>query len=802
MKLRIPTKYNNNFFDILEKAIKNLDEYEFSQFRFIQEYQLALLEYLHELTEGIMIGLCLKLEVDPSSVRKSYSFPMYDLLKASQGEITEEALLMKSLWTELRDKYKKAIDKFQSFGIGKKKKLEPIQFKGKVIYNPETKQLMTNAEWESFNKDVVNYFKDNIDLEDETIVRAGLFGLLLKWMDEEGIDKEEQKRMSYDNIVDKYGERINDKNYIKKEIDRNEQLSQAIKFAKENAAKYLSIQGDAYTKIRDIVRKNIVSGLEDGLSKQEMISRLYHVDLEDELGKDLTNETKQAYERDLRRIILTETSMAMNNGYLAAGLQDSLKTGEKKYFIYSGEYNKQEKPDQPCNKWIGKVCLLVPKSRNSDIANDEFAEYYIWVGKDAIGKKWIAIPSHPHCTHFWSEFHPEFQQYNPEINAIEWKVEKSFRDKKLDLLKNDSTKETINFKGLDIAIEWRKGETREYPGSPYKNLMEYDYGYIKNTDSPDGEDIDVCINRPIKQYSTIYMLIQKLDGKFDELKFGIGFGTAQEFESKYIKTMTKEMFGGIIPMSLKKFKDEMKFYFKKKELRKSSRLNHKYIKKIGEGKNAEYIYKEIKKEPVFLGTEEDYDKWVNENYKKYIDEFYIKNKEILEDVSSYSGNSYDYVRERFLNVKDRKLFKGKDLEETNKIVDKQIKNIRNYINNNPLKNNIIVYRGVMGKLFTEDLKEGDIFQSPSFSSWTGDKFIAFTFAKHESENGALMEITFPKGSKVAPALRRINDSGIVSMGFNSIEMEFLAIDGMKFKIKKKYKSKKGRTILEVEVINE
>jgi hypothetical protein len=615
LKIKIHKSYEKNFFEILQKAIKNLDDLEYSEFKWVKEYQSALLHYLEDLIDNILIGLTLKLHVDPKEVKKSFRFSMYNLLKAYQNDIGEDELLLKSLWTELRDKYKKAIKKYKKFNFAKKP-LEPMQIKNKVLYNPEKKELMTNSDWLGFEKDVVNYFKDSIDLEDETIVRAGLFGLLRMKMDKEGIPVKKQRNMSYDEVIDHFGEEINEPSYIKREISKNEKLKQSIKFAKENAAKYLAIdgrKGEVYDRIVDIVRKQIVSGLGDGITKQQMISRLYHVDLDDELGKDLNQYTRNAYNRDLRRIVLTEFNMAFSNGLLAAELDDSKETKEKKYFVYAGQYNPKEKANEPCNIWLGRVCLLVDEPKNNDKIKDEYAEFAIWVGKDAVGKKWIAIPSHPHCTHYWERFYPEFQQWNSETNSIEWKVEKSFEDEKLNLIKNDPIKKEIKWKGFNIGIEWEKGEIREYPGSPYKNLMQYDYGYIKNTDSPDGEEIDVCINKPIKQKETIYLLFQKQDGKYDELKFGIGFSNAGEFRNKYEQTMTKNMFGGIIPMTLEKFKDEMKFFWKKKnlvksitfddmlksftddeEMLKALKTNVKYIRKEGVGRNAKYIYKKKK----------------------------------------------------------------------------------------------------------------------------------------------------------------------------------------------------------------
>jgi len=564
----------SNFQTTLIKAVNNINSYELSEYRFEQDYQLAFIKYMEEIVDSMVTGLALKLDVNPLEIRKSYRFSQLTLLKASQGKLSEESFLLKSIWQDLKDKYTKAISNFQKF-FSKFKPLQPMKLSGRLVYNPETKKDLTFDEYRNIETGVMDYLKDSIgDPDEELVVRAGLFALLKKKMEDDNISIEKQKQMSYDNIYDRYGDFVNDTTKAKKELLKEKQMGKAIEYAKKHAAEYLSIEdGELKNKIVKMFKKQIVGGLEDGLTKQEMLSRLYWIDPSDVLGKRFNEETVNAWNRDMRRICITEYSFATNEGYLAA-VKDDAKKGEKLYFVYSGRYNPQEKPNEPCNSFLGKVCLLVDEPQASDDSTDPLADFLIWSGKTNVGRRhnewWICCPTHPHCTHHWSKINPEFQEWDPTTESIELKeFGKSFNDEELDLIKNDPVKKIINFEGYKIAVEWKKGETRQYPGSPYKNLMHYDYGYLKNTDSPDGEEIDICLNKPIKQKKTIYMLFQKLDNKFDELKFGIGFSTSTEFKNAYIKTMTKGMFGGIVSLSLKKFKDEMKFYFRKKELSKS-----------------------------------------------------------------------------------------------------------------------------------------------------------------------------------------------------------------------------------------
>ena len=130
------------------------------------------------------------------------------------------------------------------------------------------------------------------------------------------------------------------------------------------------------------------------------------------------------------------------------------------------------------------------------------------------------------------------------------------------VMKNDPIKEQYIFHGIPIDIEWRKGETREYPGSPWKNVMQYDYGYIRGTNSEDGEELDVCIGEN-PNAEKIYMLMQMDYDKdeFDEFKFMLGFNSPKDAEAKYKKTMQDSMFGCIVGMSIDRFKKTfLKFY--------------------------------------------------------------------------------------------------------------------------------------------------------------------------------------------------------------------------------------------------
>jgi len=133
------------------------------------------------------------------------------------------------------------------------------------------------------------------------------------------------------------------------------------------------------------------------------------------------------------------------------------------------------------------------------------------------------------------------------------------------LIKNDPHKKVILHDGLRIHVEWLKGSIRSYKNSDFKKLMHADYGYIHDTTSRDGEDIDVYVGSDqvtekvykIKQLKSEYEA-EKQGGtayeSFDEWKYMLFFPSAKAAKDCYIKCMDKKLFGGIDEMSWSTFK--------------------------------------------------------------------------------------------------------------------------------------------------------------------------------------------------------------------------------------------------------
>jgi len=430
MKLFIPNHLQNKEWEIqslLIKADKEITKAELSDFRWVREYQEALMEYVQDVFKQIAIGVGLKLNVDPSNImQKSVKVSLDILQKAANGEEIENALFYKSLFSNLKEKFTIAKNFFKKFGFNKGKPLQPLNIKGKLKYNPETGMPLTTEEWNNLTKEIVDFLGDKIGtLEEELVVKAGLMGKLMQVMEEDGIPIDEQKKMSHDDVESRYGYIPDNTEDAVKKFNLSDPEIAAIEYSKQHAAEHLAIEdGSLKNKIVKLVREQITGGLEDGLTAQELTQRLFWIDPTDELGRRFSQKTIDAINRDWRRVSITEISYALNNGYLEAVNQQKKKEGKSTYFVFSGGIIPTS--SKQCINWLGTIVKYVDKPLSDDEINDPHARYAIWRGKNNVGRNganwWICIPAHPQCIHYWSEIDPTVEEWDSSINKVVYKI--------------------------------------------------------------------------------------------------------------------------------------------------------------------------------------------------------------------------------------------------------------------------------------------------------------------------------------------------------------------------------------------
>lgn len=120
---------------------------------------------------------------------------------------------------------------------------------------------------------------------------------------------------------------------------------------------------------------------------------------------------------------------------------------------------------------------------------------------------------------------------------------------------------TTEFNGMDLAIEVPAGAKRtgsDRNGKKWESTVSANYGYIKGTNSPDGEPLDIWLRKTPKKNSSIYVVHQLTpDGlRYDEDKAMLGYASKDEATKAYKEHAYKpnEMFGGISEFSQEHFK--------------------------------------------------------------------------------------------------------------------------------------------------------------------------------------------------------------------------------------------------------
>lgn len=105
--------------------------------------------------------------------------------------------------------------------------------------------------------------------------------------------------------------------------------------------------------------------------------------------------------------------------------------------------------------------------------------------------------------------------------------------------------------GLTINIEHEVGEVRFTGGNP----LTCAYGHVANTFSDDLEEVDVYVGLELglEEVYKIYQLDQ--NGKFDEVKFFIGFGDIELAKKAYLDNIPPKYFGAIFNSSISEIKD-------------------------------------------------------------------------------------------------------------------------------------------------------------------------------------------------------------------------------------------------------
>lgn len=102
----------------------------------------------------------------------------------------------------------------------------------------------------------------------------------------------------------------------------------------------------------------------------------------------------------------------------------------------------------------------------------------------------------------------------------------------------------VRVRGFDITIENPVGSKRYYGKDKKKyNVMKNHYGYFTKSKGKDGDQVDVFIGPDVEDFERVYVIDQKINGKFDESKVMFGFSSKKEAKAAYFSNFDKNWHG-------------------------------------------------------------------------------------------------------------------------------------------------------------------------------------------------------------------------------------------------------------------
>lgn len=148
----------------------------------------------------------------------------------------------------------------------------------------------------------------------------------------------------------------------------------------------------------------------------------------------------------------------------------------------------------------------------------------------------------------------QFKRLTEAMKMIQENISKEEVDQRAseaDLNPTPAQKEASNYKmghvrikGFDISIENPVGSKRFYGKDKKKyNVMKNHYGYFTKSKGKDGDQVDVFIGPNVEDFDKVYVVDQKINGKFDESKVMFGFLTKKEAKAAYFSNFDKNWHG-------------------------------------------------------------------------------------------------------------------------------------------------------------------------------------------------------------------------------------------------------------------
>lgn len=125
--------------------------------------------------------------------------------------------------------------------------------------------------------------------------------------------------------------------------------------------------------------------------------------------------------------------------------------------------------------------------------------------------------------------------------------------------------EQMDFAGFPVTVEYRKGVRRTLLNPSgnivYDRVMQYDYGFLRDTTGVDGDEVDVILgpyeNSPKAFPIVMIDLGPDIDKREDEFKICLGFMSEAEAVEAFLTMYPKSFLGPVSELSVRGFRKEL-----------------------------------------------------------------------------------------------------------------------------------------------------------------------------------------------------------------------------------------------------
>lgn len=270
---------------------------------------------------------------------------------------------------------------------------DPLIYKGKILYAPETGKPITRKQWKDFVKAIEDFLNRKVTNAGDRIVLDStalgkVLDRMLKYNTWDAVRQAKYEELEYQKW--KAGEFSGEENYRKLFKVADEEMDR-MAVAQELCAEHITKVTD---ETRGAIKKVFLNGIKERKTKGEIAQDLF-----DKFG-DLN--------RDWKRIVETETNDAMNNAMMVSE-RTITPEGVPLYF------QRMEIIDgvtcAHCKKINGLVARWSDVPLDDEKIDDPYAKIAIWEGKSRVGMKaseeWVAAGSqHPYCRGLWTKWLP------------------------------------------------------------------------------------------------------------------------------------------------------------------------------------------------------------------------------------------------------------------------------------------------------------------------------------------------------------------------------------------------------------